>query len=78
MSANDFALSGITEEIWVPAEMMTIVLARLTSCHPHTFIVDQSRLRSSVRIGLSTTGARCVQELLDEMERQPSRSDDPN
>lgn len=65
MNADDFPLGGITEDLAVPPEFAGAVIQRLTSCHPHVFIVDQSRAPLWTRFGLSESGLRCALEVLE-------------
>lgn len=55
---------GVSVLVPVPGESLPGVLARLTSCHAHVFVVDQSSGEDRVVLGLSETGAACVADHL--------------
>jgi hypothetical protein len=58
---------GITEVVSLERSLFPEVLERLTSCHSHVFIIDQSTSDPSegyVRLGLSANGLKCLQDVL--------------
>ena len=56
---------GVTLEVSIPANRTADVMAHLTTCHDHVFIVDQSaKAAGYVTLGVSGLGAACVAEAL--------------
>jgi hypothetical protein len=60
---------GVNEAIAVDHRDVARVIARLTSCHGHVFVVDQSRHAPGsgvVVFGVSVRGAACIRDELGE------------
>jgi hypothetical protein len=74
---DGFKTGGITHVVVVVPHLAQAVTASLLACHPHVFIVDQSDI-SVVRIGVSESGARCAQAVLDHISNYRPPHDDPN
>jgi hypothetical protein len=60
-------IGGITWIVTVPKAHAPAIVARLTACHDHVFIVDQS-MGSRTNFGVSETGLECIREAFPDLQ----------